>query len=112
MPQVHDMSRSPGYILLTFKVHEEDGFYVSECDELDIASFGDTIEGAFDALEEAVFVYLNALEDEGERERVLTERGIEIIPGQPEPNGEAVTILARPREYVSPHPMRIPAGAR
>jgi predicted RNase H-like HicB family nuclease len=110
--QVDKVIRSPGYILLTFKVHEEDGLYVSECEELQVASFGDTIEEAFNALEDAVIVYLNALDDEGDRERVFAERGIEIIPGQPELNGEAVPVLARPHEYVSPHPMRIPTGAQ
>ncbi|MGD9891260.1 MAG: type II toxin-antitoxin system HicB family antitoxin [Dehalococcoidia bacterium] len=112
MPQVNAMSRSSGYVLLTFKVHEEDGLYVSECEELDVASFGETIEETFNSLEDAVTVYLSALEDEGERERVFAERGIMIIPGQPEPDGEAVTILARPREDVSPHPMPIPIGVK
>ena len=62
-----------GYIILTFKVHAEDGQYVSECPELGVASCGDTIDKAFKAVQDATAVYLETLTDEGETERVMTE---------------------------------------
>ena len=53
--------------------------FVSTCIELGTASCGDTIQEAFENLEEAIAVHLNALEELGETERVFHERGIEIL---------------------------------
>lgn len=106
-----DIIRDRGYILLTFKVHEEDGQYVSECDELGVASCGDTIQEAFDALEDAVTLYLETLDEEGERDRVLAERGIHIVPGDLPLDGDEVQVRVRPNEYVSPHLVRVPTDA-
>ncbi|MGH2584193.1 MAG: type II toxin-antitoxin system HicB family antitoxin [Dehalococcoidia bacterium] len=108
MQSTRDMVQDRGYILLTFKVHEEDGQYVSECDELGVASCGDTIQEAFDAIEDAVTSYLETLEEEGERERVFAERGIRILPGDLPLDGVEVQVRVPPNEYVSPHPMRVP----
>lgn len=107
--QASHETRQTGYILLTFKVHEEDGHYVSECDEFEVSSCGETIEEAFDALEDAVILYLTTLEEEGERERVFTERKIDVISGDPPHDAPEIEVRARLNEYVSPHPMRIPA---
>lgn len=68
--------RTSGHIVRTFRVHEEDGRYVSVCDELDVPSCGDTIDEAFENLADAVTLYLNTLDDAGESERVFTERNI------------------------------------
>jgi predicted RNase H-like HicB family nuclease len=46
---------------------DEDGFYVSDCVELGVASFGATVEEAMENLADAVVVYLNTLGDRGER---------------------------------------------
>jgi predicted RNase H-like HicB family nuclease len=108
---VRDGAHSIGYVLLTFRGHEEDGQYVSACEELGVASCGDTIEAAFDALEEAVALYLDVLEEDGERERVFAERGITIRPGEPPPPGEAEPVSVRLREYVSRRLVSVPAAA-
>ena len=66
------------FIILTEVVEKEGDQFVSTCRELGTASCGDTIEEAFSNLEEAIEVHLSALEETGERERVFTERGIEV----------------------------------
>ena len=96
-----------GYVILTMRVREEDGRYVSECTELGIASFGDTIDQAFEAIRDATALYLNTLEDEGERDRVFAEAGIDIFLGPPPIKGRPVHLTARPREYVSPETLPI-----
>ena len=102
---------SAGYIVLTFKVHDEEGQYVAACDELDVASCGDTIEEAFANILDAATVYLETLTEEGEQERVFQERGITIVPGQPPHDGGEIIVRARLNEYVSPHPLPVPVEA-
>lgn len=102
------MTVDGGYIVLTLGVYEEDGQFVSECVELDIASCGDTLDEAFKNIREAVAIYLDTLEQEGERERVFGERGIGVHPGEP-PEDIEVPVSARPHEYVSPELVPIPA---
>ncbi len=65
-------------IALTLEVEREDDQYVSLCPELDVASYGETIEDAMTRLRDAVALYLDTIERDGERERVFRERGIEI----------------------------------
>ncbi|MDK2890467.1 MAG: hypothetical protein PWR21_1099 [Methanoculleus sp.] len=43
---------------LTIRSREEEGFYVSECREIEVASCGDTPEEALDNIREAVDLYL------------------------------------------------------
>ena len=86
-----------GTILVTEVVEKEGDQYVSICPELGTASCGDSIEEALANLREAVELYLNAIEDVGERERVFRERGIEVTdeiadetPPRPLPVGKVV----------------------
>lgn len=65
-------------ITVTLQVEREDDQYVSLCPELDIASYGDTVEEALAHLGNAVSLYLTTIEEDGEREHVFRERGIEI----------------------------------
>ena len=65
-------------IALTFVFEREDDEYVALCPELDIASQGDTIEDAATHLENAVLLYLDTIEEDGEREQIFRERGIKI----------------------------------
>ncbi len=98
-----------GHVVLTFRVRAEDGQYAAFCDELDVASCGDTVQDAFRAIEDATLLYLSVLEDNGERERVFAERHVNLLPGEPPETGGEVTVRARPDEYVSPHAVAIPA---
>jgi predicted RNase H-like HicB family nuclease len=65
---------------LSVRVYREDGQWTALAEALDVASCGDTVEEALDNVHDAVVVYLNTLEAEGERERVLAERGIRFLP--------------------------------
>jgi predicted RNase H-like HicB family nuclease len=99
-----------GYILVTFRVYQEGDQYVSECVELGIASCGNTIDEAFSALEDATELYLDEIEAEGERERLFAERGITIMPGEPEDTYAFVP--AHTRDIVSRRslPVSLPAA--
>jgi len=63
-------------ITLTLEVEREDDQYLSLCPELDLASYGDTVEDALSHLKDAVLLYLDTIEQDGERERIFRERGI------------------------------------
>jgi len=96
-----------GYIVLTFRIHEEDGQYVARCEELGISSCAKGIEKAFDRVEEATTLYLSTLDEVGERERVFAEAGIEIKTG--EPGSDSVSVRTTPdREFVSLRSARLP----
>lgn len=64
------------YVELTFKVTEEDGQYVSSCDEFDIASCGDTVDEAMENIIDAVNVYLQTLFEIGDLNRFLKEKAV------------------------------------
>ncbi|MEX2227584.1 MAG: hypothetical protein WEB52_14170 [Dehalococcoidia bacterium] len=72
-----------GYITLTLEAYPEGKAFVSRCRELDVASCGDTVGEAIEAVRDAVATYLNAIGDLGERARIFTERGIEISKTKP-----------------------------
>jgi len=65
-------------ITLTLEVEREDDQYVSFCPELDVSSYGDTVEEALQHLRDAVALYLETIEQDGELERVFRERGIDV----------------------------------
>ena len=63
-----------GFIALTLEVVAEGKHFVSRCLELGTASFGDSIDEAFDNVSDATVEYLNTIERLGERERVFAEK--------------------------------------
>jgi len=68
-----------GYIAVEFVITKEGKQYSSWCPELDIASCGDSPEEAVRNLGDALELYLNTLEEEGEQKKVFEERGIQIV---------------------------------
>jgi len=52
---------------LTAAVHQEEDWYVAQCLEVDVASQGPTIDEALANLAEAVGLYLDEVDDPGER---------------------------------------------
>ena len=62
-------------IQVSILVRKEGNQYASWCPELDVASCGDTIEGACDNVDDAIDLYLDTLVEEGELFKVLRERG-------------------------------------
>ena len=100
-----------GHVVLTLKVNRERSQYVSVCEELGVASCGNTVEEAFEAAKDATTVYLQTLDDEGMLEEVLAERGVKVLPGDPPAEDGEVRPTEGTREYVSALPLAIPVPA-
>ncbi len=83
---------------------------MARCVELGVASCGDTIDDAFEAIRDATLLYLTTLEDNGDRERVFADQGVAVIPDAP-PLDREVGVRARPNEVVMPLVLRIPMDA-
>lgn len=64
-------------INITFRVEvfKEDDSYVALCPELNVSSFGDSIEGAKRSLAEAVSIFAEECAEMGSLEEVLEESG-------------------------------------
>jgi predicted RNase H-like HicB family nuclease len=62
---------------LTFVIEPEDDRYVATCQELDVASQGTSVEDALQRAQNAVALYLEILEEDGELDGVLRERGLQ-----------------------------------
>lgn len=77
------MAEPVGYILVTLVASEEEGGYASVCPELGVASQGETAEEAISNLRDAALVFLNTIEQLGQRDRVFRERHIPIHPHKP-----------------------------
>ena len=101
------MSDKHAYIVLTFKVWREDRQFVSECLELGVPSCGDTIEEAFHNLEDAVHLYLNSIEEMGDRTRIFKERGIQVRRAK-EPHLPPAQVSVD--QYVTRHRVKIGAS--
>ncbi len=70
------------YIQVTFTIHKEGRYYVSKCEELGTASFGETEQEALDNIQDATVLYLNTLEELGECEATLRRRGVSLHSGR------------------------------
>ncbi len=71
------------YILLTFKFKKEQNKWTAFCDELGTATFADTFEEAVERIKEAVPLFLNTLEDVGERENFFKTHNIKTYKHRP-----------------------------
>ncbi len=69
------------YAMVTLAVHREGEHYVADCLELETSSFGASEEEALDNVREATLLYLSTLEQLGECEQVLRDRGVAIVDG-------------------------------
>lgn len=57
------------------EIFREGDLYVARCPDLDVSSFGDTVDKARDSLQEAVEAFLEGCEIHGALDEVLTESG-------------------------------------
>ena len=73
------MKRGVGEIAVEVVVTKEGKQYSSWCPKLDIASCGDTPEEALENVCDAIELYLNTLEEEGEQKQIFEERDIRIV---------------------------------
>ena len=101
-------TQTMGYVVLTLRAYPEGKQWVSECLELGVTSCGDTIEEALENIRDAVTLYLNTIEQQGEQARIFRERGVVVHSGEP-PDGE-IPVWARLREVVSPYVAKVPAA--
>lgn len=91
--------KKAGYIAVGIVVTKEGEQYSSWCPELDIASCGDKPEEAVRNIGDALELYLNTLEGEGERKQIFEERGIKVV-GIDEP--------VIPNSFVMQYRQRVP----
>ena len=102
------VTRANGYIVVTYRAYREGKQWVSECPELAVTSCGDTLEEALDNAADATGLYLNTIEQQGERERVFRERGIPLWQTRPKKDDFPV-LRGRAEEVIRPHVERVPA---
>lgn len=67
----------------TSQLFTEDGQIVAVCPELNVSSFGDTIDEALASLQEAVTLFLEECQEMGTLEEVLEEAGYYRDPAVP-----------------------------
>jgi predicted RNase H-like HicB family nuclease len=97
-----------GYVILKLRVYPEGKQWVSECLELGVTSCGDTIEEALGNIRDAVTLYLNTIEEQGEIARTFRERGVVVHSG--DPPDEEIPVWARSKEVVSPYVAKVPVA--
>ena len=90
-----------GHVALTFRVWHEEGAWQGLCTELRVPSFGESPGEALDAVVDATLAYLNEIEDQGERERTFSERGVQMREGEPVAPEPTIEEEVAPGESVS-----------
>jgi predicted RNase H-like HicB family nuclease len=68
----------------TTELFEEDGQIVALCPELNVSSFGDTLEEALRSLQEAITLFLEECQRMGTLDAVLEEAGYRREPLAPQ----------------------------
>lgn len=76
-------AKAVGYAILTFKVYPEDEFWIGECAELGVSNFGATFDEAMKATLNATELYLDTLEEDGQREHVFKKNKIKFFNHEP-----------------------------
>ena len=74
------------FVVLTLEFWQEDGQWLGRCRELGTATFAATLEQVRAELDDLVTLHLNGLEDIGEAERVLKERGVKLYSDEAPPS--------------------------
>jgi predicted RNase H-like HicB family nuclease len=85
------------YITLLVEFYlDKDGRWVAECKELDLSTYSDSLDGVAEEMREATELYLNTLEDVGERARFFREHNIKTFTTPKQKR----TVTIRPDVYV------------
>lgn len=74
----HTKKKVTGYITVTHLIKKEGDKFASHCPELDVSSFGDTLEEAPENLVDVICLYLNSIEELGLIEEIFKKRGIKV----------------------------------
>jgi len=72
------------HVPYTSQLFEEGGQIVAICPELSVSSFGDSLDDALAALQEALLLFLEECQRMGTLEAVLQEAGYRRAPETPE----------------------------
>lgn len=88
------------HVPLTLRAHREGDQWAAFCEELAVHSCGDTIEEALGNAIAATMLYLNTIENLGQRRTVFHKRGIKPELGWPRED-EADTQQVRAGEVVT-----------
>lgn len=86
------MKRS-GYVVLTFKFHEEGKRWVGLCEDLGTSTFGNTLDEVKEALADLVGLHLNELEAVNERPRFFREHKIRFYSRKPALRRKSIALL-------------------
>ncbi len=97
------------YILVTFTIEREGDQFVSKCVELGTASCGDSEQEALDNILDATELYLNMLNDLGESEGELAQKG--VIIRESESVGPALRCPPGRRVHPAVFPLPMAASA-
>lgn len=71
------MARAYLYLRFRAEVFKEEDLYVAVCPELDVSSFGATVDKAKESLREAVEAFIEGCQHLGTLEEVLEEAGFQ-----------------------------------
>ena len=103
--------REAGYIRLTVKITRDEDGYSAVCEELGVATCGDSLDDLMVELHALVTQHLNALERNGTRASFFREHGIRIYRGSPDDLSRPERLPVRPGEFVTRMTERIPVLA-
>lgn len=102
------------HVSLTISAQRDEDIkqWVGTCQELEVSSQGDSLGDAIDETIEATLLYLDTIEELGERKRVFEERGVRPEFGVPDlespPLHESSFGVTTTHVYVG-HPEHVPA---
>jgi len=97
-----------GHVIVLIRIERDGSYFVGHAEPFEISSFGTTLDKALKATLEATAAYLETLDDEGIREKVFADLGVEFVTDAPD--GER-NVTARPGEFVSPQRVSVLAAA-
>jgi predicted RNase H-like HicB family nuclease len=104
--------KAAGYVILTGILREEeDGRWTSECLELGVAGYGDSLDEAKKSLEGVVALHLKALEKTGERHRFFQRHKITFHRATTKPKAKRVDRALNPGEVAVAMKQAVPAIA-
>jgi len=94
-----------GYINIKYRIFKGDKYFVAECNDLDIFTQGRTLTEATENIREAIYLYLNTIEEEGIREEIFREKNIKIHPIQKREEAPDFSTFKCEEKFIIPTPI-------
>jgi predicted RNase H-like HicB family nuclease len=98
------------FVVLTVSIQQDGDKWLARCIELGTSTFSNTFEGAREALDEAIELHLNTLEDVHECERFLKENGVIVYTNTPHPPTLRRKVDIEPGVFMTRNITKIPAS--